>query len=97
MAGEETSKYDLPALTEMFRGHLADSQPRDLILHTGPAVISSLACAMFSALHGHLNLLLYRVDGPDKGHYVSRQFLFQKRESEHATGEAANVGSAGRD
>ena len=50
---------------------MKDSQPDDYILLTSLSSLCSVACAMFAAKHGKLNLLLFRGDG-----YVSRTLVF---------------------
>jgi hypothetical protein len=49
-----------------------DSRPEDFILLTSLTSLCSIACAMFAARHGRLNLLIYRGDG-----YVAKTIYFK--------------------
>ena len=55
------SKFNLTAMKRLFDEHLQQSGPEDFILHSGPSVMNALACSIFVALHGRLNLLLFFV------------------------------------
>lgn len=52
---------------------LRDSQPTDYILLTGPTTLCVIGAAIFGALHGRLNLLIWRTD-----RYFSREIIFNE-------------------
>ena len=71
------------AITEMYREFvqiLKTSNEEDYILLTGLSVMSSLACAIFSRMHGRLNLLLYRATRTpgEQGSYVERTIMIDE-------------------
>ena len=71
------------AITEMYREFvqvLKGSNEEDYILLTGLSVMSSLACAIFSRMHGRLNLLLYRATRTpgEQGSYIERTILIDE-------------------
>lgn len=70
------NKYSLTSMRRLLGPALADSDPEDYILHSGPSVMSSVASAIFAAKHGRLNLLLYHAER--KGRYVARTVVFRK-------------------
>lgn len=61
------------AVNKMYRDFsmvLRASSPDDYILITGLTVMSCVACACFSFIHGRLNILLYK-----NGKYVDRKLM----------------------
>jgi len=71
------------AVTEMYREFvqtLKGSSEEDYILLTGLSVMSSLACAIFSRLHGRLNLLLFRATrtSGEQGSYIERTIMIDE-------------------
>lgn len=49
-------------LTEMYRDFydfLKDSTKRDFIVQSGPTIMCMVAVAMFAAMHGRINLLIW--------------------------------------
>ena len=78
------NKFNVSAMFRTFEKYLNESSPEDFILSSGPAVMQSIACAMFAALHGRLNLLTWRYEGGDKkDHYVHQIILFNQDQKEH--------------
>lgn len=69
-------RYEKFATGEMFRDfeeHLKSSSPDDYILLGGPTTMCSMASAMFAALHGCINWLIYDAV---KGGYCVRNISF---------------------
>ena len=75
----EVNRYATNVMYRAFTEKLRKSTPSDYILITGLSVMSSLACSIFSRLHGQLNLLLYQNPGPgEDGHYVERTVMLDE-------------------
>jgi len=72
------TKFHVTKMMRMFRP-LIGSNSGDFILLSGPTVMSCIACALFAALHGRLNLLLYRPDEAGEDHYLVRRIVFPRR------------------
>ena len=60
------------------------STKEDYILVSGPSVMTSILCSMFSIKHGVLNLLIYQIGGDNKGHYKQRRISFEELTQEAA-------------
>ena len=73
-------RFNVMAMLRTFEPVLENSSPEDYILHTGPGVMSAVACAVFAAKHGRLNLLLWRAERDGNDRYVHRKLLFKKGE-----------------
>jgi len=69
------NRYAASQIYRQFVDALRDSHSDDYILITGLSVMSSIACAIFSRLHGRLNLLLYR---GGNGKYVERKLVIDE-------------------
>jgi len=75
----EVNRYATNVMYRAFVEKLRKSKPTDYILITGLSVMSSLACSIFSRIHGQLNLLLYQNPSPgENGHYVERTILLDE-------------------
>lgn len=74
------SRFATSNMYRQFCFHLRGSKPEDYILMTGLSVMASLACSVFTRLHGRLNLLLYRAphSSSDQGHYVERTVMLDE-------------------
>lgn len=72
-------KYNLTGMKRRFEPHILTSKPTDYILHTGPSVMSALACSMFTALHGRLNILLWKAEQDGRDCYVYRRIVFTEK------------------
>jgi len=61
-------------VSEMFRKlhRLGQSAPDDYILMSGPVTMMAVATGYFAAMHGKLNLLLYRDNGGQDSYVVRR-------------------------
>jgi hypothetical protein len=70
MSIEDTSK-----LYRIMEPILRSSSPNDLILLSGASAINSVAVSIFVALHGKLNLLIYRRNGT----YIERNLTLDRR------------------
>ena len=77
-------KYHVTKMKRLFDRHIQASHPRDFILHTGPGVMSAIACSMFAARHGRLNLLLWRAESNGTDRYIYRKLVFSQREEKDA-------------
>lgn len=75
------NKFHVTKMLRQFEPLLRDSSPDDYILQSGPAVMNCIACAYFAALHGRLNLLIFRLEGNGKQRYVVRRLSFRKGEN----------------
>lgn len=62
------NRYGVNRIYREFAMHLRTSTPDDYILITSLTVMSCIACACFTQLHGKLNILLYK-----NGRYVERK------------------------
>ena len=71
-------RFNVMAMLRAFEPVLENSSPEDYILHTGPGVMSAIACSVFAAKHGRLNLLLWRAERDGNDRYVHRKLLFKK-------------------
>ena len=65
---------------------LADSTPDDWILITSLTSLCSVACGIFSAMHGRLNLLMF-----DQGSYVSRSLTFPFHNKENTNAKQSSL------
>lgn len=68
------SRYAVSKIYREFAYYLCDSQKDDYILVTGLTIMVSIACAIFSRMHGRLNFLIFkpsRTPG-EKGKYIER-------------------------
>lgn len=63
-------RYATNNIHRQFYHLLKDSSPDDYIVLCSLNVMNSIACAIFTKLHGRLNLLLYK-----KGNYVERNLV----------------------
>ena len=73
------NRYAVNSIYRRFVTILENSSPEDYILITGLSVMSSVACAIFSRLHGRLNLLLYKTTrGEKEGYYVERTIVIDE-------------------
>ena len=71
-------RYNVTGMYRAFSPLLASSSPEDFILHSGPGVMSAVACSIFAAKHGRLNLLIWRGEEFGKQRYVQRRLSFEK-------------------
>ena len=70
-------KFNLTSMHRVFEPFLAESKPGDYLVQSGPAVMAAVACSMFAAKHGCLNLLLWKADREKGDHYVLRKLVFK--------------------
>ncbi len=52
---------------------LKHSEPTDFMLVTGQGILNAVACGMFAAIHGRLNLLLYN---GTENRYIVRRIVY---------------------
>ena len=71
-------RFNVTGMYRAFQAKIAESEPEDFILHSGPGVMSAVACSMFADKHGRLNLLLWRGEENGKQRYVQRRLSFNK-------------------
>lgn len=91
-------KFQITSMFRIMEEHLKDSKSNDYIIMCGPSIMQSVACSIFAAKHGCLNLLLFKTGSEgDRGHdtYIFRRLnLSQLKEGDqNAHTEAANLGS----
>ena len=74
------NRYAVSNMYREFVQHLKESTKEDFLLITGLSVMSSLACAIFSRMHGRINLLLYKASRMSEveGHYVERTVMIDE-------------------
>jgi len=75
MSKGHVDKFQTTKMFRMVSRHLESSQATDYILHSGPAIMSVIACSYFSSLHGRLNLLIWRAEDRG-GRYQERNIVF---------------------
>ena len=66
------NRFATSKMYRVFKPFIDRSEPLDYILLSGLSVMCSVACAMFAAKHGRLNLLIYKPDPRDPGNYQER-------------------------
>ena len=71
-------RYNVTGMYREFEPKLCGSSPEDFILHSGPGIMSAVACSIFSAKHSRLNLLIWRGEDNGKQRYVQRRLSFKK-------------------
>lgn len=67
----ELDKFDTAQMYRQLQASLLDALPEDYILVTSLTSLCSIACAMFAARFGHLNMLLYK-----DNQYIERTIVF---------------------
>jgi hypothetical protein len=77
MTTGEIDRFNVMKMKRIFERHLLKSSPDDFILHTGPGVMSAVACACFAGRHQRLNLLLWRAEYDGNDRYVHRKLIFK--------------------
>lgn len=73
-----TGKFRLLSIGRMFRTFepfLKGSKPNDYILIAGSTVMNSIACSMFTKIHGKLNLLIFTLNRHGDGEYKKRNLI----------------------
>ena len=73
------NRYAVNSIYRRFATILETSSSEDYILITGLSVMSSIACSIFSRIHGRLNLLLYKTTrGEKEGYYLERTVMIDE-------------------
>lgn len=67
-------KFDTNKIYRQFYEILASSKPDDYILLTGLPIMQGIAMTIMSALHGRLNLLLFK-GGKNGSFYIERNLV----------------------
>ena len=82
-----SGKISILSIGRMYRTFMPviqTSTKEDYILVSGPSVMTSILCSMFSIKHNVLNLLIYQIGGDNKGHYKQRRISFDElKETNH--------------
>ena len=73
------NRFNTNHMCRMFWHHLKHSNSEDFVLQTGLRVMSDLACALFSHLHGGLNILIY---DETSNSYRPRRMVFPKSDKQ---------------
>jgi hypothetical protein len=68
----KVNRYHITKMLRTF-ADLNNSAPGDFLLPSGPMIMNCIACAMFAAKHGRLNLLLFRMAENGEQYYVVRR------------------------
>ena len=76
MTKDEVNRFNVTQMKRSFTPFVNSSSPQDFVLHSGPGVMSAIACSMFAAKHGRLNLLLWRAGKDGDEGYVLRRLVF---------------------
>jgi len=74
-------KISILSIGKMFRAfypHISSSTKDDLILISGPSIMTSILCSMFSVKHGVLNLLIFQMSDNSSGQYKQRRISFEE-------------------
>ena len=58
----QIDKFATGTMYRIWLKALKDSSPDDIILQTGLTTLCEVGCAVFGAIHGRLNLLIWRND-----------------------------------
>jgi len=89
-------RFSVSRMCRLFEPFIRRSEPYDYILLSGMTVMCSVACAMFAAKHGRLNLLIYKPDPRSPSTYVERVSIFKEtkggtryKESKDATSKSS--------
>ena len=69
------SRFHLTKMARTFQTFLDSSTPDDYILFGGPALMAAVACCVFTAKHGRLNLLIWMPDDETGGTYICRKTM----------------------
>jgi hypothetical protein len=74
------NRYSTGNIYRTFVEILKESKAEDYILITGLSVMSSIACAIFSRMHGRINLLLYKSSRGAEGenYYIERTVMIDE-------------------
>lgn len=75
----EMDKWDINQMYRQMSQALEDSVPEDYVLLTSLTSLCSVACSVFAARHGRLNLLIFK-----DGDYVARTIVMDKETSGQA-------------
>lgn len=69
-------RFNTSKMFRSFKPFIDRSQPEDYILLTGLTVMNVIACSMFSAKHGRLNLLIFKDQKGGEGLYLEKKVIF---------------------
>lgn len=75
---EEMDRFSTGKMYRIFKKGLKDSQPEDYILISGMTIMSVVACSIFAAKHGRVNLLLYNFGPGKSAGYVERTVMLEE-------------------
>lgn len=70
------NKFNLTRMFRTFLRFLKHSTPDDYILHSGPTVMNIVACGVFIAMHGRLNLLIWKLEENGESQYICERLDF---------------------
>ncbi len=72
------NKFHITKMLRVFDEKLLNSTHEDFILQSGPTIMNVVACGRFIALHGCLNLLIWRIDEDGTEKYAIRRLNFKE-------------------
>lgn len=82
MSESSLRRFSTSKMFRIFEPYIKASKPLDYILLSGMTVMCSIACSMFAAKHGRLNLLIYKPDPRNPGTYVERIIVMNGGDNE---------------
>ncbi len=83
------SKFHVTAVRRLFEPFIDSSTESDFLLCSGPSLMTAIACSMFAARHGCLNLLLFHGTG-ESHNYVQRRIRFDSQREKETVIEPAS-------
>ena len=72
MTEGQIGRFSTGEMYRRFSPYIKESKPDDLILVSGLPIMTTVACSMFAAKHGKVNLLLHNSGPGVREHYVQR-------------------------
>jgi hypothetical protein len=79
MSEGSVDKFQITAMLRQFGPFLDLSEQEDYIVPSGPSIMNAIACSYFAAMHGRLNLLIWRLAHNGHDRYVHRKVIFPER------------------
>jgi hypothetical protein len=73
-------KFKVTSMLRLFTKILKDSEPSDWVMMTGPSVMCTIACSVFTSIHNRLNLLIWRYEKDNQHRYFQSKIRFYNKE-----------------
>jgi len=87
MSDKAISRYATTVMNRLFKPFIEESKEEDFILLSGLTVMNVIACSLFAAKHGRLNLLIHRQGKQSR--YMPRTIMMEKEEEDVRVNQAA--------